>query len=77
MVQEYIQNSVELLANELKRYITTWWQLRKLEKPFALFVTSKKLKESVSSVGFKLTSLRVFFVENKDWTKAEIGQFSF
>ena len=33
----------------------------------------QKLKSSVSSVGGKLTTLGLFFVENKDWTKAEIG----
>ena len=45
MVEEYFQNSVQLLANELKRYITTWWWLRKLEKPFLLFVTSQTQTE--------------------------------
>ena len=40
MVSEYFKNSVELLANELKRYISTHDNL-KLEKSFVLFVTSK------------------------------------
>ena len=38
---------------------------------FVLFVTSKT--QSVSSVSDKLTTLGFFFVQNKDWTKAEIG----
>ena len=41
-------NSVQLLANELKRYITTWCQLLKLEKPFLLFVMSKTQTERFS-----------------------------
>ena len=44
-----------------------------MEKPFVLFVWRQKLKQSVLSVSGKLTTLGLFFVENKDWTKAEIG----
>ena len=33
----------------------------------------KKLKQSVSLVSGKLTNLGLFFVEDKDWTKVEIG----
>ena len=33
----------------------------------------KKLKQSVSWVSGKLTILGLFFVEDKDWTRAEIG----
>ena len=32
----------------------------------------QKLKQSVSSVSGKLTSLGLFFVENKDWIEAGI-----
>ena len=34
-------------------------------------------KQSVSPVSGKLTNLRLFLVENKDWTKAEIGYIFF
>ena len=37
----------------------------------------QKLKQSISSVSGKLTNLGLFFVENKDWRKVEIGWFSF
>ena len=47
-----------------------------MEKPFALFLTSKTQK-GVTSVSGKLTTLGLLFVENKDWTKAEIGEFFF
>ena len=40
-----LQNSVQVLANELKRNITTSWSLWKLKKPFVLFVTSKTQTE--------------------------------
>ena len=37
----------------------------------------KNSKQSVLSVSGKLTTLWLFFVENKDLTKAKIGLFSF
>ena len=78
MVEEYFQNSVQLLANELKRYITTsphdsfenW-------KNHLSCLWRQKLKQSVSSVRGKLTTLGLFLVENKDWAKAEIGSKTF
>ena len=33
----------------------------------------KNSKQSVLSLSGKLTTLGLFFVENKDWAKAEIG----
>ena len=71
-----LQNSVQVLANELKRYITTSWSLWELEKPLSC-LWRQKLKQSVSSVRGKLTTLGLFFVENKDWVKAEIGSKTF
>ena len=41
-------------------------------KAISLVCERQKLKQSVSSVSGKLTTLELFF-ENKDWTKAEIG----
>ena len=72
MFQEYFQNSVQLLANELKRYVNTSWLLWKLEKPFVLFVTSKTQTERFVGKS-QIDNLGLFLVENKDWTKAENG----
>ena len=33
----------------------------------------QKLKQSISSVSEKLTTLGLIFIENKDWAKVEIG----
>ena len=43
-----------------------------MEKPFVLFVTSKTQTERF--VGkWQIDNFGALFVENKDWTKAEIG----
>ena len=72
MVYGYFQNSVRLLANVLKKCITTWPKLWNLEKPFVPFVTSKTQTERF--VGkWQTDNFGALFVEDKDWTKAEIG----
>ena len=43
-----------------------------LEKPFALFLTPKTQTERF--VGkWQIDNFGVLFIENKDWTKTEIG----
>ena len=71
MVKEYFQNSVQLLANELERYITTWWYFWKLEKLFLLLVTSKTQTERFVGKS-QIDNFGAFFAVNKDWAKAEI-----
>ena len=72
MVSEYFQNSVQLLANELKRYILPDDNFKNLKNHLSC-LWRQKLEQSVLSVSGKLKTLGLFFVENKDWTKAEIG----
>ena len=43
----------------------------------AICPVCQKLKQSVSLLSDKLKTLALFFVENKDWTKAEIVVFFF
>ena len=65
MVSEYFQNSMLLSANKLKRYINMMTTL-KIQKAISSVCDVKKVKQSISSVSGKLTTLALFFVENED-----------
>ena len=48
------------------------WKIGKLEKPFALFVTSKTQTERFVDK-WQIDNLGLFLVDNRDQTKAKIG----
>ena len=64
MVSEYFQNSMLLSANKLKRYINMMITL-KIQKAISSVYDVKKVKQIISSVSGKLTTLGLF-VENED-----------
>ena len=64
MVSEYFQNSMLLSANKLKRYINMMTTL-KIQKAISSIYDVKKVKQIISSVSGKLTTLGLF-VENED-----------
>ena len=69
--KEYFQNGIQLLVNELKRYILPDDNFKNWKKHLSC-LWRQKLKQSILLLSGKLTTLGLFFVENKDWMKAEI-----